>query len=157
MVWVAQFDSREGCLKRAYSSAHEGNSLILKLRTFTQTDGRCRNWDRDHGVRTGGINDRDQVNKKITGKGSLVALRTLIPGLFWDEALNMSRDDDVEADHHQQPVWPTGTVCRHGSCLRDLLQHVADCNHILLHYDAPPDIPHHFIKNPYSIKWGKAQ
>jgi len=59
MVWVDEFDSREGCLKRAYTSAHEGNLLILKMRTFTKTDGRCRNWDRDRGVRTGGMNDRD--------------------------------------------------------------------------------------------------
>ena len=44
------------------------------------------------------MNDRDQVGRKITRKGSLVALRTWTPGIFWDETLNLRRDSDVEAD-----------------------------------------------------------
>jgi hypothetical protein len=34
----------------------------------------------------------------FTRKGSLVALRTWTPGNFWDEALSLRRDNDVEAD-----------------------------------------------------------
>jgi hypothetical protein len=44
------------------------------------------------------MNDRDQVDGKITRKGSLVALRTWTPGNFRDEALSLRRDNDIEAD-----------------------------------------------------------
>jgi hypothetical protein len=101
------------------------------------------------------MNDRDQVDGKI----SLLYQEGLFGrASYLDSWKLLGRGVELEERQRRRgrstTNGPFGRLVRWlpvRSCPRDLLQHVADCNHILLHYDAPPDLPHHFFKNPYSI------